>query len=89
MFVKLLLFDKNTIIGMFTVVKNNHTIIEVLIDKYELLYNEMYPHIKENIGIQEIGVDFKGISTFCTTILSSLQWVWQILHISLKEQYSA
>ena len=85
MFVKLFLFDKHTIIGMCTVVKNNITTnIETLFDKYEL-YNKMDSHIKENIGIQEIGEDFKGISICFTIILLSLQWVWQTLHISIRE----
>ena len=75
-------------IGMFTVVRNKHTTlitnIETLFDKYELC-NKTDPHIKENTGIQEIGEDFKGISICFTIILSSLQWVWQTLHISLRE----
>ena len=39
--------------------------------------------------IQEIAVDFKGMSTFCFTIHWFLQWVWQILHVSLSEGFSA
>ena len=34
--------------------------------------------------IHKIAVHFKGTSTFCLTILSSLQCLWQILHISLR-----
>ena len=35
--------------------------------------------------IQEIAVDFKGMSTFCLNIHWFWQWVWQILHTSLRE----
>jgi hypothetical protein len=77
MFARLFLVDKHTIIGMCTVVKNNHTCKEILIIEISKI-------IKAK-RIQEIAVDFKGISTFCTTILSSLQWVLQILHLSLRE----
>jgi hypothetical protein len=35
--------------------------------------------------IQEIAVDFKGMSIFCITIHWFWQWVWQILHVSLRE----
>ena len=84
MFAKLFLVDKHTIIGMFTAVKNNNTNVEILVIKYELLFIETTKFEKTKI-ITEIAVDFKGISTFCTTILSTLQWVWQSLHISLRE----
>ena len=66
-------------IGIFTEVNNNHTNIEILSIKYTLLFLEINK-IEKAKKIQEIGVDFKGTSTFCTTILSSLQWVRQILH---------
>ena len=75
MFAKLFLFDKHTIIGMFIVVKNNHNSIETLVI-------EIRRKQENTKRIQEMAVDFKGISTFCTTILWSLQWVWQTLHIS-------
>ena len=73
---------------MFTVVKNNKKQINKIEIEYELSFVEFRQiRIKqENTKrIQEVAVDFKGISTFCATILSSLQWVWQILHISLRE----
>ena len=38
--------------------------------------------------IQEIAVDFKGMSTFLT-IHWCLQWVWQIMHTLLNELFSA
>jgi hypothetical protein len=67
---------------MFTVIKNTVTNIELIFIK---VFIETNAHIVEAKRIQEIAVDFKGMSTFCTTILLSLQWVWQILHISLRE----
>ena len=39
--------------------------------------------------IQEMAVDFKGMSTFCLQIHWCLQWVWQIMHTLLKELFSA
>ena len=85
MFAKLFLVDKNTIIGILTVVKNNHTNIKILNIKYGLLFIEIREEQVITKRIQEIAVDFKGISTFCTTILSSLQWVLQTLHLFLRE----
>ena len=60
MFAKLFLVDKSTIIGIFTVVRNNHTNIEILSITYELLLIGINK-IEKAKGIQEIGVDFKGI----------------------------
>ena len=85
MFAKLFFVDKHTIIGIFTAVKNNHTNIKILNIKYGLLFIEIREKQVITKRIQEIAVDFKGMSTFSTIILSSLQWVWQIWHISLRE----
>ena len=39
--------------------------------------------------IQEVDVDFKGISTFSPTIHWSLQWALQTLHLSLRKLFSS
>ena len=85
MFAKLFLVDKHTIIGIFTAVKNNHTNIKILNIKYGLLFIEIREKQVITKRIQEIAVDFKGMSTFCVTIHWYWQWVRQILHISLRE----
>ena len=61
-----------------------------------LLYNGRMKYCSEsNImkskakRIQELDVDFKGISTFSSTIHWSLQWVLQILHLSLRQLFSS
>ena len=61
-----------------------------------LLYNGRTKYCSEsNImkskakRIQEVDVDFKGISTFSLTIFWSLQWVLQTPHISLRNWFSA
>ena len=84
MFAKLFLVDKHTIIGIFTAVKNNHTNIKILNIKYGLLFIDIREKQVITKRIQEIAVDFKGISTFSTAILSSLQWALQTLHLFLR-----
>ena len=61
-----------------------------------LLYNGRTKYCSEsNImkskakRIQEVDVDFKGISTFSSTIRWSLQWLLQILHFSLRQLFSS
>ena len=61
-----------------------------------LLYNGRMKYCSEsNImkskakRIQEVDVDFKGISTFSSTIRWSLQWLLQILHFSLRQLFSS
>ena len=80
MFAKLFLVDKHTIIGMFTALKKKYTNNKT----YSVSIEVRKIGISKAKIIHKIAVHFKGTSTFCLTILSSLQCLWQILHISLR-----
>ena len=93
MLAKLFFFDKNTIIGMFIALKNKKDIMSKSLNVLSYIgRRKLCPETIMKIKtkrIQDIVVDFKGISTFSLTMLWSLQWVLQTPHISLRNWFSA
>ena len=76
MLAKLFFFDKNTIIGMSIAVKNKEDIVSKSVHVQRKHPRKLCPDTIIKIKakrIQDIVVDFKGISTFSSTIHWSLQ----------------